>query len=298
LVRVAGLLVYAIVLTSWITLIGLPKGTIPVFAWLWLATIAWNIQAPWRAHLAFVRDWSIPLAVLTVYLYSRGLADDLGISSVHVSEPIAVDRWLFGGTLPTEYLQAKLCGVPCKVTRPPEWYDVVLTTVYFSHFFVALVTAAVLWVRDRVAWIRFMRRYLSLSISALVIYIAYPMAPPWLASQDGYLTTDISRITGRGWYHLHASGHLHQRLSGVGNPVAAMPSLHAATALFVAVYGISRLRSQWRWLLLLYPLAMSFMLVYYAEHYVVDILAGFAATGLVLWGCGAWERHMRRPPLT
>jgi membrane-associated phospholipid phosphatase len=75
-----------------------------------------------------------------------------------------------------------------------------------------------------------------------------------------------------------------------------MPSLHAATALFVAVYGISRLRSQWRWLLLLYPFVMSFMLVYYAEHYVVDILAGFAATGLVLWGCAVWERHLRRPP--
>jgi hypothetical protein len=298
LVRAASLLAYAVVLTGWITLIGLPKGTIPVFAWLWLATIAWNIQAPLRTHLAFPRDWSIPLGVLTVYLYSRGLADDLGFSKVHVTEPITVDRWLFGGTLPTEYLQAKLCGVPCDETKSPEWYDVVLTTVYFSHFFVALTTAAVLWVRDRVAWIRFMRRYLSLSIFALVIYIAYPMAPPWLAAQDGYLTTDIARITGRGWYQLHASSDIHQRLSGVGNPVAAMPSLHAATALFVAVYGISRLRSRWRWLLLLYPLAMSFMLVYYAEHYVVDILAGFAATGLVLWACGLWERHLRPPPVT
>jgi hypothetical protein len=32
------------------------------------------------------------------------------------------------------------------------------------------------------------------------------------------------------------------------------------------------------------------MLVYYAEHYVVDIVAGFVAVGLVLWGCAAWER--------
>ena len=57
----------------------------------------------------------------------------------------------------------------------------------------------------------------------------------------------------------------------------------------------ARLRGAARWLLLLYPAAMSFMLVYYAEHYVVDILAGFAAAGLVLWGCAWWER--RRPPL-
>jgi hypothetical protein len=287
------MLAYAVVLASWITFIGLPKGALPVFGWIWLATIAWNIRAPWRAHLDFARDWSIPLAVLMVYLYSRGLADELGVS-VHVTEPIDADRWLFGGTLPTEYLQAKLCGVPCRRTMSPEWYDVVLTTVYYSHFFVALTTATVLWLRDRGAWVKFMRRYLSLGILALVVYITYPMAPPWLAAHDGLISPDIARITGRGWFDLRAGGSFHQKLAGVGNPVAAMPSLHAAIALFVAVYGITRLRRRWRWLLLLYPLTMSFMLVYYAEHYVVDIVAGFAVTGVVLWGCALWERHRQR----
>jgi hypothetical protein len=167
--------VFAAVLACWITFIGLPKGALPVFAWIWLATIAWNIRAPLRAHLDFPRDWSIPLAVLMIYLYSRGVADELGIVSVHVTEPIRVDRWLFGGTLPTEYLQAKLCGIPCKPTMSPRWYDVVLTTVYYSHFFVALTTAAVLWLRNRSVWLRFMRRYLSLNLFALVIYIFYPM---------------------------------------------------------------------------------------------------------------------------
>jgi membrane-associated phospholipid phosphatase len=71
-----------------------------------------------------------------------------------------------------------------------------------------------------------------------------------------------------------------------------MPSLHAAVSLFVALYGASRLRSRWRWLLLLYPLTMAFTLVYYAEHYVVDILAGYVVAGLVLWGCARWE-HSR-----
>jgi hypothetical protein len=197
---------------------------------------------------------------------------------------------MFGGTLPTEYLQAKLCGVPCEQTMSPNWYDVVLTTVYFSHFVVALTTAAVLWLRDRGAWLGFMRRYLSLNILALVVYISYPMAPPWMAAQDGFLSTDIARITGRGWFDLREGGSVHQRLAGIGNPVAAMPSLHAGISLFVAIYGITRLRRRWRWLLLLYPTAMSFMLVYYAEHYVIDILAGFAACGVVLWGCAAWER--------
>jgi hypothetical protein len=296
--RVVSMLAYAAALGAWISLAGLPKQTHILIGWLWLATIAWNIRAPIRTHLEFARDWGPALAVLMVYLYSRGLTDEIGIIGVHVTEPVEVDRWLFGGVLPTEYLQASLCGVPCERTMTPHWYDVALTTVYYSHFFVALGTAAVLWVRNRTAWLGFLQRYLTLNILGLVVYITYPMAPPWMAAQQGVISPDVARITGRGWYDLDAAGSFHHRFSAVGNPVAAMPSLHAAIALFVAVYGISRLRGRWRWLLLLYPLAMSFMLVYYAEHYVVDILAGCAATAMVFWGWALWDRRRARDETT
>jgi hypothetical protein len=36
------------------------------------------------------------------------------------------------------------------------------------------------------------------------------------------------------------------------------------------------------------------MLVHYAEHYVVDILAGFVAAGLALWGSALSERWRQR----
>ena len=130
-----------------------------------------------------------------------------------------------------------------------------------------------LWVRERDAWLRWMRRYVAINFGALAIYIVYPMAPPWMASELGYIDADLPRITGRGWADL-GLGRFDLVLQGVGNPVAAMPSLHAGIAFLVAMYGIWRLRSPLRWLLVLYPLAMSFALVYFAEHYVVDILAG------------------------
>jgi hypothetical protein len=291
-VRVLSMLGYAAALTCWFVVMGLPKQVLPAFGLIWLATVAWNVQAPLRAHLAFLRDWSVPLLVLMVYLYSRGLADDLGVVSVHVTAPVEADRWLFGGPLPTEYLQDRLCGNPCDRTSPAHWYDAVLTTVYYSHFVVALTVAAVLWLRNRGSWVRYMRRYLTLNVLALAVYVAYPMAPPWLAARDGLLPGHVERLTGRGWYTL-GPGNFHQKLSAVGNPVAAMPSLHAGVALFVACWGIATLRGRWRWLLLLYPLAMSFMLVYYAEHYVVDIVAGFAACGVVLTGWASWERRAR-----
>ena len=67
--------------------------------------------------------------------------------------PIRVDEWLFGGTVPTVTLQQAWCGEPCLKTLPPHWYDVLLTTVYASHFLVALTLAGVLWVRNRLEWV-------------------------------------------------------------------------------------------------------------------------------------------------
>ena len=296
--RLLAVAAYAAALTIYTAVFGLPKQTVAAVAWIWLAIIGWNIRRPWRYHLSFLRDWWPSLALLTIYMYSRGISDDLGFVGVHVTEPIAADRWLFGGVLPTEFLQAQLCGDPCGRRAPLQWYDVVLTTVYYSHFFVALGVGGWLWVRNRPEWVRYMRRYLSLSALALSVYITYPMAPPWVASRDGSVTPDIARLTSRGIRAVGAGRDgptVHDHFSAVGNQVAAMPSLHAALAIFVAWYAIRRLRAGWRWLLLLYPLAMSFMLVYYAEHYVVDIVAGAIAVVVVLVGSAWWERWRASP---
>ncbi|MBJ7359100.1 phosphatase PAP2 family protein, partial [Nocardioides sp.] len=288
-VRTVSLLVYALLLAVWTKFLGIPNDTVQVFLWLWFATIMWHIEAPRGYHLRFLRDWWLPVVGLVVYFYSRGLTDELGLP-VHYTMPIRFDEWLFGGTLPTEWLQRELCGDPCERSSHPRWYDVLLTTVYASHFLTGLTIAAVLWIRDRRAWLRWMRRYVAINFGALVVYIVYPMAPPWMASELGFIDADLTRITGRGWSDL-GLGRFDLILQGVGNPVAAMPSLHAGIAFLVAMHGIWRLRTSWRWLLALYPLAMSFALVYYAEHYVVDILAGAVLAALVMVGCGLWERR-------
>src|SRR6478609_11095251 len=124
------------------------------------------------------------------------------------------------------------------------------------------------------------------------------MAPPWMAARDGYLEP-VARITRRGWDGISWAGvDLHRQtmiMWGMGNKVAAMPSLHCGIACLVAFYGISRLRSspRWsalRWLLLLYPLAMALALTYFAEHYVVDAIAGCLLAGLVMIGVNRWEQ--------
>lgn len=291
-VRALAMLGYAALLTVWILTLGIPNDTVQVFLWLWVGTIAWHFEAPPRYHLNFLRDWWLPVAGLVVYFYSRGLTDELGLP-VHYTMPIRVDEWLGGGTLPTTRLQEAWCGDPCLKSSDPGPHDLFFTTVYATHFLAGLTIAAVLWVRKRSEWVLWMRRFIAINFGALVVYILYPMAPPWMASEYGIIAEDLPRLTGRGWRNVGLD-RIDLILNGVGNPVAAMPSLHAGITFLIAMYAIWRLRTPWRWLLALYPLAMSVTLVYYAEHYVIDIVAGAALAALVMVGCSWWERRRAR----
>jgi membrane-associated phospholipid phosphatase len=90
-----------------------------------------------------------------------------------------------------------------------------------------------------------------------------------------------------------------------------MPSLHAAFSMFLAVFFLPRVSRRWRLLLLAYPLAMMFTVLYCAEHYLVDVLAGwgYVLVTLVVIGIGErwWQhnigltdpgRHRRQPRRT
>jgi len=292
--RSVAMTLYAVALVGWSVTVGMPNDTIGVFLWLWLGTVAWHVQAPPRHHLGFLRDWWAPMAGMVVYFLSRGLADEFG-RPVSFQMPVEVDRWLFGGHLPTEVLQQTLCRMPCQQTDP-RWYDLLLTTVYSTHFVLGLTLAAVLWTVNRGEWIRWMRRYLAINFAGLAVYLLSPMAPPWMAAQHGFIDPQVERLTGRGWADIGLE-RVNMVLDGVGNPVAAMPSLHTGIAVLVALYGISRLRSAWRWLLLVYPALMCVALVYYAEHYVVDLLAGAALAVAVMWASARWERSRDTAPL-
>lgn len=286
--RSLAVITYVGALGAWTSALGVPSDAVQVFVWLWLATVCWNVEAPVRHHLGFLRDWWPPVALLVLYFYSRGLVDELGFAP-HVVMPIEVDLWFGRGELPSHTLQQAWCGSPCDPAGDPRWFDVLLTGVYTSHFLVGLTLAMVLWLVNRVQWRRWMRRYVGANLAALVVYVLYPMAPPWMASEEGYLADSVERITNRGFGETELS-RFHLVLTGVGNPVAAMPSLHAGIAFLVAAFAVQTLRTRWRWLLLLYPLAMSVGLVYFGEHYVIDILAGALLAGVVLAAAAWWER--------
>ena len=177
------------------------------------------------------------------------------------------------------------------VVSEPRVDDAVFTTVYATHFLAGLTLAAVLWVREP--------RGVGEVDAALPRHLLrrpgrlHPL--PDGATVDGLRPGpdgSVSRITNRGWADVGLD-RVDLILHGVGNPVAAMPSLHAGISFLIALYAIQRLRSRWRWAARCYPLAMSTALVYFAEHYVIDIVAGGLLAVLVLVGSSTYER--RRP---
>jgi PAP2 superfamily len=273
-----------------------------------------------RRMLYVIRDW-LPFAlVLVAYDLSRGAATLIGRPTLWHWQ-VDADRWMFFGTVPTVWLQERL-----KSPHPP-WWEIVISTVYMSFFILPYVVAAVLWLRDRDEWKAFVRLFVGLSFVALIIYALLPAAPPWAAARctpaevaggpsdprcmfrpargvpDGGLLAAMhsTQDGANGWVERivdSATALIDQGQSSV-NLVAAIPSLHAALTAAIAAFLWTRVARKWRPLLVAYVLVMAFTLVYTAEHFVVDILLGWALAAVVLVAVNrfdAWKAQSAREP--
>jgi hypothetical protein len=278
-----------------------------------------------RRVLYVVRDW-LPFAlVLAAYDLSRGAATLIGRPTMWHWQ-VDVDRAMFFGTVPTVWLQERL-----KLPYPP-WWEIAVSTVYMSFFILPYVVAAVLWLRNRDEWKAFVRLFVGLSFTALIIYALLPAAPPWAAARctpadvagglpdpqcmfgpargvpDGGLlgamhtTQDgandwVERIVTRGWgkLNLHSATALIDQGQSSVNLVAAIPSLHAALTAAIAAFLWTRVRHVWRPLLVTYVLTMAFTLVYTAEHYVVDILLGWMLAVVAVMTLNRYEARRLSP---
>ncbi len=280
-------------ITLWLALVGL-------LLWRWHLTtnqnqlfliIGTGLIAGGAARLdhigRVVRDWLPLFLILFVYNLLRNQADKW--FTVHVTPQINADKFLFG-VVPTVWLQHAMF-----TPGQPHWWDYLAFLVYLTHFFAALIVAAVLW---KVAYPKFKRfafLFVTLTLAGFATYALYPAAPPWLASQSHALAP-TAKIVDEIWAHLGLKngGSLLSARSNFANPVAALPSLHAAYPMLLVLFFWG-MAGRWRWLLPLYPLAMAFSLVYTGEHYVFDILLGWLyATVVYFVGCWAMDAWARR----
>jgi hypothetical protein len=218
----------------------------------------------------FVMDWLPVVVIAAGYDTVRAQAPDL-LSRAIVKPQLRFDEVVFGGTAPTVRLQRWLGVQAGRV----HWWDYLAWVFYLSHFVTTLAVAAWLYVANRARFKRLGALILTVSGAGFLTYFIIPAVPPWLASRQGALP-HTTRVVHDIWTNLElpSVAKIFNGDARLANPVAALPSLHAAWP-FMLLLLLWPVAGRYRWLLVGYNAAMVFVLVYGAEHYVSDILLGW-----------------------
>jgi membrane-associated phospholipid phosphatase len=209
---------------------------------------------------------------------------------------LRAEELLFFGHVPAVDLQGWLWG---SLEDPVGWFERMVLWVTRIHSIVPMTVAFGLWLTRRALFYRFAATFLVLSFSAALTFWLYPSAPPWAAGQLGIL--DVVKINGNVGVGSSAptSGGTGVYTLIHGNPYAAIPSLHGGYSFLVALFlGALAWRAGRRWLvpiLALYPALQAFAVIYTGNHYVVDILIGYAYVVAAFVGTLWVWRRLRLP---
>jgi hypothetical protein len=256
----------------------------------------------------FLRDWIPFVVIFLAYELMRGIADDAGFP-VHIEDVANLERAIFGGTVPTAWLQ--------ELMAPPSGVGVaaiVATIFYMLHFALPVVTGFLLWVWRRPRYHDYLAAFILLSFGGFVTFLLLPVAPPWMAAQQGFLNgpdgqsvlhylkpdafAAIAEFLG------YPDGHELSSYVFYGvnpNGVAAFPSLHAGYP-FLSFLVLRQAFGRIGWLALAYAAGVWWSIVFTGDHYVLDVVGGIvyataaylAAPRLAHW-VGAAVRRLRRP---
>jgi len=225
--------------------------------------------------------WSTYILGFLAFRVVRNFADGDG-TRVYYGYVIGMDRLLGLGHVPTVALQDRWFHA-----GHAGWFDWYLIGVYLSYFALPPLLALVLWATGSRLFRRYVMASLVLFASAAVVHCLLPSAPPWLAAYSGFLPP-IHRIANEVFFGQDPRLYSYANHVAEGNPVAAMPSVHAgATWLIALVAWETR-----RWLGplgLFYTISMVLALVYLGEHYLIDALVGIALASIAWRWAGRFK---------
>jgi hypothetical protein len=215
----------------------------------------------------FLKDWTPFLFFYMGYEFLRGLVPYIS-KNVHIYPMINTDKFIFG-FIPTVKLQALLYN-PTHL----QWYDYVAVTLYICHFVTPMIAGFLFWLKNRPLFKQYTLGILGVSYAAFFTYIIFPAMPPWMASSQNIIPP-IKEVTGVVMSHfMKTTVSLPSILSFTGgNPVAAVPSLHAALPLMVFFF-LFKYNKKIGLLFLPYVLGVWFAVIYLGEHYFIDVVIG------------------------
>jgi membrane-associated phospholipid phosphatase len=218
----------------------------------------------------FLQDWFVFIGFVYLFDSFRGsiyiATCRLGLP-VHTLYVIRIEQFLFGG-IPSVMLQDLF--LRSDSASGFGWFEKFITVAHGSHFVAFLLVGFIIWLYQP-RFFRFFKVSFYLTVFlGLLGYFAVPTVPPWMASTVFGLLPRVIRFNAV-IYNLA----IPDISSGFDtNPIAAMPSLHAAFPFLCALilWRVYRWRA---WPFFLYALLMQFAIIYTGDHYVTDVLAGF-----------------------
>ncbi|MDT3444566.1 phosphatase PAP2 family protein [Pseudofrankia sp. BMG5.37] len=146
----------------------------------------------------------------------------------------------------------------------------------YVHFPASILFLAWVLLRHRDHWARVRNALIALTGAALVIHLAYPLAPPRFLS--GVLPNvgivDTGRLIGPSPYPSEG---------GSANQYAAMPSMHVGWAILEAWGVLTILRSRARWVALAHPVVTTLVVVLTGNHYWLDGIVGGLLVASAVW---------------
>lgn len=225
-------------------------------------------RASKASRLRGLRELLILLALYVAYSLTRTLANpDLGAARRRAAELFDAEGML--GLAFESGLNQWVSDIAWLGAGMSFWYAAL-------HYLVTPLALLWLYSRHPARYVRARTAVVIASALALIGYVLVPTAPPRLMP-SGFVDT-LARYADVGWWSEHASapegfGHL-------TNELAAMPSLHVGWAVWVAWALYPLLGRFGRWLVVLYAVGTSVVVVATGNHWVLDAVLGAAVVGV------------------
>lgn len=230
-----------------------------------VAAVAWFAPGWVRAT---ARELALVLGLYSVWRLAGALASGQRHGAVNNARALwRLEQWLH---LPSELaVQRQAMRHPLLVQALNGYYAIAHVPAV-----VALLVWLFVWHRDQYAWVR---NTLAVITAWCLLLHFIPMAPPRLVPNLGFVDTGLK-------YDQSVYGP--PTAHGLSNQVAAIPSMHVAWALLVAIGVVYASRSRWRWLAVLHPVFTVWAITATGNHWWLD---GVAAA--VLLPPAIWVQH-------
>ncbi len=217
-----------------------------------------------------LRTWIFYVGGLYFFTQLRDAADETSIST-YTNYVLDWELWMFNGTTPTAWLQMNVGGDK----GDPGFLAFLATFTHWTWFIFPHTVVIATFFFARPLFFRTAAIVIGTFFFAVALYYLVPTAPPWMAAEQG-LTSGARRIMedvgplllGQGsWDSVFEFG-------AAPNLNAAMPSLHFAGGFVVVILAFILRSKPLGAIAIIYSTLLCFSLMYLAEHYFIDILAG------------------------